>query len=100
MCSSDLDDLVGRIYDYAAWCFQQSDTGNIETDLSNATAVGLIESLPLNRAVAQDLHRWLSIETFEGYERLFRHHLSEEEYRGFHGDFLAKKKDHSGASRL
>jgi hypothetical protein len=94
------DDLVGRVYDYAGWCFQQSDTGNIETDLSNATAIGLIESLPLNHAVAQDLHRWLSIETFEGYERLFRHHLSEEEYRDFHADFLAKKKDHSGASRL
>jgi hypothetical protein len=34
------DELIGRIYDYAAWCFQQSDTGDIQSDLSNATAVG------------------------------------------------------------
>ena len=94
------DDLIARIYDYAAWSFQQSDTGDVGTDLSNAAAVGLIESLPLNAAVAEDLYRWLSIKTFEGFERLFRYHLSDEEYGNLHADFLAKKKDFSGPSRL
>jgi hypothetical protein len=94
------DDVIGRIYDFAFWCFQQSVTGDVETDLSNATAVGLIESLALDKAVAKDLYRWLSIETFQGYESLFRHHLSDEEYRRFRANFLAKKKDYSGPSRL
>jgi hypothetical protein len=42
--------LVGAyqaIYDFAAWCFRQPETGEVETDLSNAAAVGFIESLPL-----------------------------------------------------
>jgi hypothetical protein len=94
------DDLVRRIYDFAAWCFRQPDTGDVETDLSNATAVGLMESLPLKQAVAADLYRWLSIETFEGCENLFRYQLSDEEYRKFHADFLAKKKNYGGPSRL
>ena len=94
------DDLIGRIYDYAAWCFQQPDTGNAETDLSSAAAVGLIEDLPLSKAVSADLYRWLSIETFEGFESLFRYHLSEEEYRIFHANFINKKKQYSGPSRL
>jgi hypothetical protein len=92
--------LIRRIYDYAAWCFQQPTTGNPDTDLSNATAVGLIESLPLDQRVSDDLYRWFSVETFEGCERLFRYHLSEEQYRKFQADFLAKKRGYSGPSRL
>ena len=94
------DDLIGRIYDYAAWCFQQPETADAETHLSSAAAVGLIESLPLDQAVSEDLYRWLSMETFAGCESLFRYHLSDEEYRKFHDNFVRKKKDYSGPSRF
>ena len=94
------DDLIGRIYDYAAWCFKQPDTDNVEIDLSSATAVGLIENLPLHRNVSDDLYRWLSVESFEGFEALFRYHLSDEEYRKFHCDFIRKKSEYAGPSRL
>ncbi len=94
------EDLIRRIYDYAAWCFRQPDTGDAETDLSNATAVGFIESLPLDERVYDDLYRWLSVEIFEGCESLFRHHLSEEEYRRLHNDFIRKKVAYTGASHL
>ena len=94
------DSLIRRIYDYAAWSFRQPETGDTETDLSNAVAVGLIESLPLDQRVSDDLYRWLSVETFEGCEGLFRRHLSEEEYRKLHSDFIRKKKGFTGTSLL
>jgi hypothetical protein len=94
------DDRIGRIYDFAAWCFRQPQTHDASTDLSNAVAVGLIENLPLDQRVASDLYRWVSTETFEGCERLFQYHLSEEEYHKFLADFLNKKKQFSGSPRL
>lgn len=94
------EDLIGRIYDYAAWCLQQPQTGDVETDLSSAVAVGLIEDLPRDERVAGDLYRWVSVETFEGCKELFRYHLSEEEYEKLHREFMSKKKDYSGPSRL
>jgi hypothetical protein len=93
------DNLIGRIYDYASWCFRQPETNDAETDLSSATAVGLIENLPLNYAVASDLYRWLSVESFEGFENLLRCHLSEEDYQKFRVDFLEKKQNYSVPSR-
>jgi hypothetical protein len=85
------ENLIRRIYEYAAWCFRQPQAGDPDTDLSSATALGLLENLPLDRQVSDDLHRWLSVETFEGCKTLFRHHLSEEEYRKLHSDFVRKK---------
>jgi hypothetical protein len=49
------DDLIRRIYDFAVWCFRQPKTGDAETDLSSAAAVGFIESLPLDQRVSDDL---------------------------------------------
>lgn len=69
-------------------------------DLSSATALGLIESLPLSRRAMDDLHRWMSIETFEGCEALFRYHMSEDEYAKFRTEFLRRKREHIGPSRL
>jgi hypothetical protein len=94
------DDLIGRIYDYASWSFQQPDTGDVKTDLPSAAALGLIESLPLDQNVSQDLYRWLSSESFDGFEALFRYHLTDEEYRAFRDDFIRKKADYPGPSRL
>jgi hypothetical protein len=94
------DDLIGRIYDYAAWCFAQPQTDDVHTDLSSATAVGLIESIPLDKNISADLYRWMSVETFEGCERLFRYHLSDEAYREFHDEFMNKKAKYPRLSRL
>jgi hypothetical protein len=95
------DDLIGRIYDYAHWCFEQPPTNDAETDLSSATAVGLIEDIPLDRKVSDDLYRWMSVESFLGFENLFRYHLdTEDAYRTFRDDFLEKKKSYSGPSRI
>jgi hypothetical protein len=94
------DDLIGRIYDYAAWCFAQPETGDLENDLSSATAVGFIESIPLDPKVSGDLYRWMSIKSFLGFENLFRYHLEEDAYRKFHDQFMEKKKGYSGSSRI
>jgi hypothetical protein len=94
------DDLIGRIYDYASWCFQQPQTTDPSVDLSSATAVGFVENLPLDQRVSQDLYRWLSIETFKSCKSLFAYHLSEEEYRFFAERFMHRKEDHTGPPRL
>ena len=95
------DEMIGRIYDYAAWCFAQPEADDVETDLSSATAVGFIENIPLDPKVSGDLYRWMSVESFLGFENLFRYHLdTEDAYRKFHDEFLEKKKSYSGPSRI
>ena len=86
------DDLIRRIYDYADWCLNQPSTGDATTDPSSAAAVGLFESIPLNQNVSEDLHRWISVEQFEGFENLFRYLQSDEEYLRFTDKFMRKKK--------
>jgi hypothetical protein len=78
----------------------RSPTEGVQTDLSSAAAVGLIEDIPLVRKVSEDLYRWMSIESFEGFENLFRYHLGEDEYRVFHDEFMLKKETYSGPSRI
>ena len=94
------EDLIRGIYDFAAWCLAQPQTDDVSTDLSTAVSVAFIEDLPLDRPVAQDLHRWMSVESFEGFENLFRYHLSDEEYRQFSKDFMSRRKPSDPAPRL
>jgi hypothetical protein len=94
------EDMIGRIYDYAAWCLAQPQTEDALTDLPTAVAVCLIEHLPLNKRVAEDLHRWMSVESFKGFESLFRYHLSDEAYDPFRDEFMCKKRTYSRPSRV
>jgi hypothetical protein len=106
------DDLIGRIYDFAGWCLIQPQTPDARptttlelleqaaSDVPSAAAVGLIESIPLSAAISQDLHRWLSVDSFEGFENLLRYHLSPDQYAKFRSDFLQKKSEFNGPSRL
>jgi len=98
--SPPYQDLIRGIYDYAAWCLAQPHTDDANTDLPTAVAVAFIEHLPLDRSVAQDLHRWMSLESFKGFENLFRYHLSDEEYRQFAKDFRNRKKPSDPSPRL
>lgn len=94
------DDLIGRIYDYAAWSFKQPDPGTAETDLSSATAGCLIETIPHDQNVSRDLYRWMSVESFEGFENVFRYMLSEAQFSKFKEEFLRMKHAYSGPSRI
>ena len=86
------EDLIRRIYAFAAWCLNRPKASDASTDASSAVAVAFIEDLPLDRRIWEDLHRWMSVETFKGLENLFRYHLSEAEYREFSSEFIRKKK--------
>jgi len=96
------DDLIGRIYDFAAWCLNQPSAPDADasSDLSTAVSVVFIEHLPLDRKVAEDLHRWMSLESFQGFESLFRYHLSDKEYEEFTRDFAARKNPSDPAPRI
>jgi hypothetical protein len=94
------DVLIGRIYDFASWCLTHPRTEDAETDVSSATAVGFIEPLPLDRQVLGDLHRWVSVETFQGCEGLLSIPSLRRGYRKFSCEFLSKKKLLNVQSRL
>jgi hypothetical protein len=94
------DERIGKFYDYAAWCFKQPRTESAATDLSTAVAVCFIEHIPLHRSISDDVYRWMSVESFDGFENLFRYHFSEEEFKKFSSEFHAKKKDFTGTPRL
>jgi hypothetical protein len=94
------EDFVGKVYEYAAWCFAQPSTGSAATDPSSAAAVGFIEDIPTNKRISEDLHRWMSVESFDGFENLFRYMLSDEEYEKFAAGFRERKKNFNGPTRL
>jgi hypothetical protein len=94
------ENRIAKTYDYASWCFQQPETGNIETDPSNGVAVSFIEDIPLDPRISGDLYRWMSAETFNGCENLFRYHLNDEEFKNFSASFHDKKKHFNRPSRL
>jgi hypothetical protein len=94
------EERIRNVYDYAAWCFAQPQTEDVETDPPSAVAVCFVENIPLNRSTSEDLYRWMSIESFKGLENLFRYHLSAVEFKKFSDDFHRKKKQFGGASRL
>lgn len=94
------EDRIGRLYDFIGWCLTQPSADSVETDVPTAAVIGFIENLPLDQRVSEDLHRWMSVETFNGMEKIFRYHLSEEEYRKFARHFLEMKKRSTSSSRL
>jgi hypothetical protein len=71
-----------------------------ENTLARAAAVGFLETLPLSKSISDDLHRWITMETFEGSEVLFRYHLSDDEYRTFAREFASRKNQYLGHARL
>jgi hypothetical protein len=94
------EDRIGKIYDYAAWCLRQPNTGSNDTDPSSGVAVSFIEDIPLNQRISEDLHRWMSAETFNDCESLFRYTLNGEEFRNFSTSFHRKKEQFGGPSRM
>jgi hypothetical protein len=72
------ENLIGRIYDDSAWCLERPETENVESDLSSAAAVALLENIPLDCAVSGDLYRWMSVgfESFSGITCPKKHSIS------------------------
>ena len=94
------EEFIGKVYDYASWCLTQPSTGDAFTDPSSAAAVGFIEDISQDQRMSDDLYRWMSAETFDDSESLFRYRLSDEEFERFAANFYKRKKDFNGPSRL
>jgi hypothetical protein len=94
------DEQIAKFYDYAAWCFKQPWTESAATDLSTAVAVCFVEHIPIHPGISHDVFRWMSAESFDGFENLFRYHLSDEEFKKFSAEFHDKKKNFRGTPRL
>lgn len=94
------EERIARIYDYAAWCFDQPPTGKAETDPAGAAAVTFVEDIPRNARISDDLFRCMSAESFKGFEPLFRYRLRDQEFDRFAASFHEKKKSYRGPTRL
>jgi hypothetical protein len=94
------EETIGKIYDYAAWTFEQPSTGSAATDPSSAVAVAFIEDIPMNQKISEDLHRWMSTESFDDFENLFRYTLNDEEWATFSSGFRERKKQYFGPTRI
>ena len=94
------DNMLRRIYDFAAWCLMQPDTGEARTDPSSGAAFGLFEDIPLDKKASADLYRWISEESFRGLENIFRYHFSDEEFESFSAHFFAMKRGFTGTTSL
>jgi hypothetical protein len=94
------EDRIRKIYDYASWCFKQPETGNKDTDPSNGVSVSFIEDIPLNQRISEDLHRWMSAETFNDCEPLFRYMLNDEEFQDFSASFHRRKRESGNCSGI
>jgi hypothetical protein len=46
-------------------------------------SVAFNEDIPLNQRISEDLYRWMSAETFNGCEPLFRYTLNDAEFQDF-----------------
>jgi len=89
------DERIGR-----STILKQPQTDSMEAHVSDAIATGIIDNLPLDERVFDDLHRWVFVETFQECESLFRLALSKPEHRKFSATFLTRKRLFSGQSRL
>jgi hypothetical protein len=79
--------LIAGVYAYASWCL----IGAHNDDIATPAIVSFYEHLPVDAEVRKQMHRWLSVEDFEGMKEVFRYHLSEEEHADFVEEFYCRR---------
>jgi hypothetical protein len=94
------EDRIRKIYDYASWCLTQPKTGSNDTDPSSGVEVSFIEPIPLNQRISEDLHRWMSAETFDDCEPLFRYTLDDKQFQDYSASFHRRKRESGDSSGI
>jgi hypothetical protein len=85
------DDLIKRFYQYAKWCVESPGQDGYLSDVGTAASVAFYEHLAEQKAIRDDVYRWLSKEQFLKLESVFGYHQEPEEYEKFKETFLEKK---------
>jgi hypothetical protein len=85
------DDFIRRIYKYALWCVARPQTNDASTDMPTAVTCAFYESIPLDKRVSANLHRWLTYDDCMGLESVFRYPLSEDEFQALRATFDSDK---------
>ena len=83
------ENLIGRVFKYARWCFRSGRTERFLSDAGTAAVCAFYEHLPTNQAIRNDLHRWLSREEFNELSGAFRYRLFEGQFSDFESRFLS-----------
>ncbi len=84
----DNESLIGRIYKYAAWCWNQSRNDYLRT----AVIVCFYEVLPTDKVIRKDVARWLSVEEFAALRPVFGYYLSKKAVDEFAHEFSDRKQ--------
>ena len=74
------EDLIQRIYHFAAWCLRRQHTGGINRHLPTCVIVGLYESIPTIEAARTDMPRWFTREEVLALRQTFQAHLTDAEF--------------------
>jgi hypothetical protein len=80
------EELLGRIYGFAHWCFRQR-----ADDLCNAAGVAFFEHL-VDGPFLDEIPRWVEPDVFEGCKDLFRVRLSKDEFGDLCDRYARRKR--------
>jgi len=75
------ESLIGRIYDYANWCCQQSPGKTAADDLGTCVAVCFYEHIPELPAALNDMPRWFTKTDVISMKEILSYHVGEKGFQ-------------------
>ena len=82
------ESLIERIYSYSDWCMDQPEGATAADDLATCVAVSFYEHIPTHPKARADMPRWFKLTDFLGMEKLFKYHLTHEEFEALKQYFI------------
>jgi len=83
---------LASLFCFASWCLLSRDE-----ECQDAAIVEFYEVLPTNPRIRDNLHRYLTVEDFEGLKGLFEYYLTPEEHAELVEEFMRKAALESGS---
>jgi hypothetical protein len=68
------DALIGQIYQYAKWCFDQPQGDRYQDDIKTCVCLCFYQNIPLLPPARDELGKWLAPEDFSALEFVLRFH--------------------------
>jgi hypothetical protein len=75
------EDLISRIYAYAAWCCEQPRGETAENDLGSCVCVCFYEHIPQSPEALEDMPRWFSRADVLAMRELFSYHVGDKGFQ-------------------
>jgi hypothetical protein len=85
--------IIGRIYEFARWCYSQPRGETAEDDLLTCVFVCFFEHIADSKEAREDLARWLSPEDFDVLSGVLEATMTECDFRHLSGQFRDRQGD-------